>query len=55
MKRKYETVEEVAEHRKELDKEYDNGLPDYLVSFFDEAEQKLKRDAYFEDKKRLKY
>ena len=55
MKRKYETIEELAEHRKELDKEYDSGLPDYLIDFFDEAEQKLKRDAYFEEKKRLKY
>jgi predicted phage terminase large subunit-like protein len=55
MKMKYNSLEELNKHREKLDKEYDEGLPDYLREFFDQTANKLKKDEFFAEKRKLKY
>jgi len=51
-KRRYDNIEELEVDRKELDSKFESGLPDYLVDFFDDKEQKIYNKEYF---KQLNY
>jgi predicted phage terminase large subunit-like protein len=49
-RKKFEDVEEVQEERKKIDEEYEGGLPDYLVDYFDEEEIKTMKRKVSEEK-----
>lgn len=50
MPKKYKTIEELDNDRKELDSKFEAGLPDYLIEFFDDKEQKLLRQEFMRQK-----
>ena len=44
--KKFNSVKEVRDERAKLDEKYENGLPDYLVDYFDEEElRQIKREV----------
>ncbi|MFX1512612.1 MAG: phage terminase large subunit [Promethearchaeota archaeon] len=45
----FKSVEEVREERERVDSEFDGGLPDYLVDYFDEQEKKLLNKEYYDE------
>jgi len=47
MAKKFNNLEEVQEKRQELEKEFDDGLPDYLVDYFDNEEHKKLNAEYW--------
>jgi len=53
----YNSIEEINEHRKELDKKYDDGLPKYLIDFFDNEVDKFKKREFYRNRaiQRYKY
>ena len=46
---KFKSLEELQEEKERLDKEYESGLPDYLIEYFDKAELKLLDKEYFKN------
>jgi len=46
---KYSSVDEVEKHRKELAKEYDGKLPDYLHDYFDDEREKVLREEFYRE------
>lgn len=47
MSKKFESLDEIEKFRKELDLQYESGIPDYLLHFLDEEENRLKDNEYF--------
>lgn len=47
---KFESVEEVKNLRKELDNKFESEIPDYLLNYLDEQEEKLLQKEYFRQK-----
>ena len=45
----FATVEELTDERERVDSEYDGGLPDYLVDYFDDQERKLLKGEFFKE------
>lgn len=52
---KYDSIDDINKHRERLDSEYEGGLPDYLVDYFDDKANKLKKNQYFDNLRKLKY
>jgi hypothetical protein len=53
--KKYNSVEDIKEHREEIDNACNGNLPDYLLQYFDNAEKKKRTEEYFDTKRSLKY
>ena len=52
---KFESVDEVHQKRKELSDEYEGKLPEYLENYFDEEENKIRKDEFFRQRHQNKY
>ena len=54
MKRGYDSISDIQEHRVEVADGLDGELPDYLVDYFDNKERVLERAEFFNEKRRLR-
>lgn len=52
---RFNSVAEVQDERKRLDREFESGLPDYLQDYFDNEELKLVETEFYVNKRRAKY